>query len=33
MDKKRLLRSPLVWISVVVVPLMEYSYFADDTRG
>ena len=33
MDKKRLLRSPLVWIAVVLVLYLVYSYFADDTRG
>ena len=33
MDKKRLLRSPLVWIAVVLVLYLMYSYFADDTRG
>ena len=33
MDKKRLLRSPLVWIAVVLVVYLMYSYFADETRG
>ena len=33
MDKKRLLRSPLVWIGVLLVLYLGYSYFADDTRG
>src|SRR6476660_2921812 len=33
MDKKRLLRSPLVWIAVVLVLYLMYSYFADETRG
>ena len=33
MDKKRLLRSPLVWIAVVLVIYLMYSYFADETRG
>ena len=33
MDKKRLLRSPLVWIALVLVLYLTYSYFADDTRG
>ncbi len=33
MDKKRLLRSPLVWIAVALVLYLMYSYFADDTRG
>ena len=33
MDKKRLLRSPLVWIAVVLVLYLTYSYFADETRG
>ena len=33
MDKKRLLRSPLVWIAVVLVLYLTYSFFADETRG
>ena len=33
MDKKRLLRSPLVWIAVVLVLYLMYSFFADETRG
>ena len=33
MDKKRLLRSPLVWIGVLLVLYLGYSYFADETRG
>ncbi len=32
MDKKRLLRSPLVWIAVVLVLYLTYSFFADETR-
>ncbi|MBN9609643.1 MAG: ATP-dependent zinc metalloprotease FtsH [Actinobacteria bacterium] len=33
MDRKRLLRSPLVWIVVALVAYMAYSYLSDDTRG
>ena len=33
MDTKRLLRSPLVWIAVVLVLYLGYSYFSDETRG
>jgi len=33
MDKKRLLRSPLVWIGLLLVLYLGYSYFADETRG
>ena len=33
MDRKRLLRSPLVWIVVVLVVYLAYSYLSDDTRG
>src|SRR6195952_4701961 len=33
MDKKRLRRSPLVWIGVLLVLYLGYSFFADETRG
>jgi len=33
MDRKRLIRSPLVWIALVLLLYLVYSYFADDTRG
>ena len=33
MDRKRLLRSPLIWIAVVLLLYITYSYFADETRG
>ncbi len=33
MDKKRLIRSPLVWIAAVLVLYLVYSFFADETRG
>ncbi len=33
MDKKRLLRSPLVWVAVALVLYLVYSFFADETRG
>ncbi len=33
MDRKRLLRSPLVWIAVVLLLYLTYSFFADETRG
>jgi cell division protease FtsH len=33
MDRKRLLRSPLVWIVVALVVYLAYSYLSDDTRG
>jgi cell division protease FtsH len=33
MDRKRLLRSPLVWVAVVFLLYLGYSYFSDDTRG
>ncbi len=33
MDRKRLVRSPLVWIAVVLVIYLAYSYWSDDTRG
>ncbi|WP_236006648.1 ATP-dependent zinc metalloprotease FtsH [Nakamurella leprariae] len=33
MDRKRLLRSPLVWIGVVLVLYLVWSFFSDDTRG
>ena len=33
MDRKRLLRSPLVWVAVVFLLYLGYSYFSDETRG
>ncbi|HET8591631.1 MAG TPA: ATP-dependent zinc metalloprotease FtsH, partial [Nakamurella sp.] len=33
MDRKRLLRSPLVWVIVALVVYLAYSYLSDDTRG
>ncbi len=33
MDRKRLARSPLVWIIAVLVAYLAYSYLSDDTRG
>ncbi|MEO7126998.1 MAG: ATP-dependent zinc metalloprotease FtsH [Nakamurella sp.] len=33
MDRKRLLRSPLVWIVLVLVLYLGYSYMSDETRG
>ena len=33
MDRKKLLRSPLVWIAVVGILLFGYSFLSDDTRG
>ncbi|TKV58543.1 ATP-dependent zinc metalloprotease FtsH [Nakamurella flava] len=33
MDRKRLLKSPLVWVAVALLLYLTYSYFADDTRG
>ncbi|AZI58918.1 ATP-dependent zinc metalloprotease FtsH [Nakamurella antarctica] len=33
MDRKRLLRSPLAWLAVVVIAFVLYSLFSDDTRG
>ncbi|WP_084614143.1 ATP-dependent zinc metalloprotease FtsH [Nakamurella lactea] len=33
MDRKKLLRSPLVWILVVVMLYLGYSFFSDETRG
>jgi cell division protease FtsH len=33
MDRKRLLRSPLVWIALVLVLYLVYSYMSDATRG
>jgi len=33
MDRKRLLRSPLVWIVLVLVMYLVYSYMSDETRG
>lgn len=33
MDRKRLLRSPLLWVAVVLVGYLLYSYLSDDTRG
>ena len=33
MDRKRLLRSPLVWIVIALIAYMAYSYLSDGTRG
>jgi cell division protease FtsH len=33
MDRKRLLRSPLVWIVIALVMYLVYSYMSDETRG
>ncbi len=33
MDRKKLVRSPLVWILVVVLVYVMYSFLSDDTRG
>lgn len=33
MDRKRLLRSPLIWIAIVLIGYMAYSFMSDDTRG
>jgi cell division protease FtsH len=33
MDRKRLIRSPLLWVVVIVVAYLLYSYFSDDTNG
>ena len=33
MDRKRLLRSPLVWIGLVLVLYLVFSFFSDKTRG
>ncbi|GGM04303.1 ATP-dependent zinc metalloprotease FtsH [Nakamurella endophytica] len=33
MDRKRLLRSPLLWVVVVFAAYLLYSYLSDDTRG
>ncbi|WP_111766659.1 ATP-dependent zinc metalloprotease FtsH [Nakamurella deserti] len=33
MDRKKLLRSPLVWVAVVLLVLVGYSVLSDDTRG
>ena len=33
MDRKRLLRSPLLWVAVILVVYLLYSYLSDDTRG
>ena len=33
MDRKRLIRSPLLWIAVAVVLYLMYSYLSDDTRN
>ncbi len=32
MDRKRLLRSPLLWVAVIFVAYLLYSYLSDDTR-
>ena len=33
MDRKKLLRSPLIWIGVIAVFIFGYSFLSDDTRG
>ncbi|GAA2005721.1 cell division protease FtsH [Nakamurella flavida] len=33
MDRKRLLRSPLVWIGLVLVVYLTFSFLSDETRG
>jgi cell division protease FtsH len=33
MDRKKLLRSPLIWIGVIAVIIFGYSFLSDDTRG
>ncbi|GGM44882.1 ATP-dependent zinc metalloprotease FtsH [Longimycelium tulufanense] len=33
MDRKRLLRNPLIWILAVLLLYMSFSYLFDDTRG
>ncbi|SDO94291.1 cell division protease FtsH [Nakamurella panacisegetis] len=33
MDRKRLIRSPLLWVAVVFVAYLLYSYLADDTKN
>ncbi len=33
MDRKKLMRSPLVWVGVVLVVLFGYSFLSDETRG
>ncbi len=32
MDRKRLIRSPLLWVAVLVVAYLLYSYLSDDTK-
>ena len=33
MDRKRLIRSPLLWVAVIFVAYLLYSYLSDDTRN
>ncbi|MDQ6658048.1 MAG: ATP-dependent zinc metalloprotease FtsH, partial [Actinomycetota bacterium] len=33
MDRKKLLRSPLLWILVAILLYLTYSFFSDETRG
>ncbi len=33
MDRKKLARSPLLWVALIVALYLGYSYFADDTRN
>ena len=33
MDRKRLVRSPLLWVGVIFLAYLLYSYFSDETRG
>src|SRR5262245_15738427 len=33
MDRKRLLRNPLVWVAIVILAFLGFSALMDDTRG
>ena len=33
MDRKKLIRSPLLWVGVAIVVYLLYTYLSDDTRG